>query len=286
MALYRRARNTRVLVVSLVMVCLLTITIDYRGGQSGPLASAGRGAFTVVGALQEAVSRVFQPVGSFFSGLVHVGSLQSENAALKRRIAQLEQRAAQNTSRDRELERLRALYDLTLSGAYDGLVAQVIGQSLSNFEFSVTVDLGASQGVRLNDPVVSGDGLVGKVVLVTSNWSKVQLVIDRESGVAGRLSSSGATGIVLGNTDRHDLVMDLPFSTDVKVFPDEVVETSGFDEGSIYPPGILIGYVSASSAQAGSLHQTINVRPAVDFSSLEFVLVVTNSMRPSPSPSG
>jgi rod shape-determining protein MreC len=286
MALYRRARNTRVLVVSLVMVCLLTITIDYRGGQSGPLASAGRGAFTVVGALQEAVSRVFQPVGSFFSGLVHVGSLQSENAALKRRIAQLEQQAAQNTSRDRELERLRALYDLTLSGAYDGQVAQVIGQSLSNFEFSVTVAMGSSQGVRLNDPVVSGDGLVGKVVLVTSNWSKVQLIIDRESGVAGRLSSSGATGIVVGNTDRHDLVMDLPFSTDVKVFPDEVVETSGFDEGSIYPPGILIGYVSASSAQAGSLHQTINVRPAVDFSSLEFVLVVTNSMRPSPSPSG
>jgi rod shape-determining protein MreC len=286
MALYRRARNTRVLVVSLVMVCLLTITVDYRGGQSGPLAAAGRGAFTVVGALQEAVSRVFQPVGSFFSGLIHVGSLQSENTALKRRIAQLEQQAAQNTSRDRELERLRALYDLTLSGAYQGEVAQVIGQSLSNFEFSVTVDMGSSQGVRLNDPVVSGDGLVGKVVLVTSNWSKVQLIIDRESGVAGRLSSSGATGIVTGNTDRHDLLMDLPFSTDVKVFPDEVVETSGFDEGSIYPGGILIGYVSASSAQAGSLHQTINVRPAVDFSTLEFVLVVTNSMRPSPSPSG
>jgi rod shape-determining protein MreC len=286
MALYRRARNTRVLVVSLVMVCLLTITIDYRGGQSGPLAAAGRGAFTVVGALQEAVSRVFQPVGSFFSGLVHVGSLQSENAALKWRIAQLEQQAAQNTSRDRELERLRALYDLTLAGAYQGHVARVIGQSLSNFEFSVTVDKGSSQGVHLNDPVVSGDGLVGKVVQVTSNWSKVQLIIDRESGVAGRLSSSGATGIVIGNTDRHDLMMDLPFSTDVKVFPDEVVETSGFDEGSIFPPGILIGYVSASAEQPGSLHQTINVRPAVDFSSLEFVLVVTNSMRPSPSPSG
>jgi rod shape-determining protein MreC len=133
--------------------------------------------------------------------------------------------------------------------------------------------------------VVSGDGLVGKVVQVTSNWSKVQLIIDRESGVAGRLSSSGGTGIVVGNTDRHDLLMDL-LSTDVKVFPEEVVETSGFDQGSIYPPGILIGYVSASSEQAGSLHHTIDVRPAVDFSSLEFVLIVTNSVRSSPSPTG
>ena len=108
---------------------------------------------------------------------------------------------------------------------------------------------------------------------------------DRESGVGGRLSSSGGTGIVVGNTDRHDLLMDL-LSTDVKVFPDEVVETSGFDSGSMYPPGILIGYVSASSEQPGSLHRTINVRPAVDFSSLEFVLIVTNSASSSPSPSG
>jgi rod shape-determining protein MreC len=285
MALYRRARNTRVLVVSLVMICLLTITVDYRGGQTGPLAAAGRGAFTVVGALQDAVSHVFRPVGSFFSGLAHVGALQSENAALKRRITQLEQQAAQNTSRDRELERLRALYDLTLSGAYQGVVSRVIGQSLSNFQFSINIDKGASQGIRLNDPVVSGDGLVGKVVQVTSNWSEVQLIIDRESGVGGRLSSSGGTGIVVGNTDRHDLLMDL-LSTDVKVFPDEVVETSGFDSGSIYPPGILIGYVSASSEQPGSLHRTINVRPAVDFSSLEFVLIVTNSASSSPSPSG
>ena len=126
--------------------------------------------------------------------------------------------------------------------------------------------------------------LVGRVTEVTPNASKVLLIIDPDSSVGGRLSSSGETGIVRGHTDREDLSMDI-FSTDVKVFPDEVVETSGSDSGSIYPPDVLIGYVSAKSVQFGELLTTIQVRPAVEFTALEYVLVVTDS-RGSPSIAG
>src|ERR671936_653049 len=90
MAVYGRARNTRLLVVSLVMASLLTITVDYRGGQSGPFEAAGRAAYTVVVAVQSAVSRVIHPVGAFFSGLAHVGSLRAENQALKQQVRALE----------------------------------------------------------------------------------------------------------------------------------------------------------------------------------------------------
>src|SRR6478735_988515 len=95
MALTRRSqRSTRILVVSLVLLSLLTITLDYRGGQSGPFASFGRVAFSVVGPMQSAVARVFRPVGAFFSGIGHAGSLESENRRLKTQVEQLKAESA------------------------------------------------------------------------------------------------------------------------------------------------------------------------------------------------
>jgi rod shape-determining protein MreC len=294
MALYRRTRNSRVLVISLVMLSLLTITMDYRGGQSGPLAVAGRGAFAVVGALQDAVSRVFRPVGTFATGVFHIGSLQSENERLKALNRLLQQQAAQSVSRERELEVLRGFYHLRQTTQLQGSLARVIGQAPGNFEWSITINVGSSVGVKMDDPVVSvvktaagedAGALVGRVIEVTPNASKVLLIIDPDSTVGGRLASSGQTGLVNGRTDRQDLRMDI-FSTDVKVFPDEVVETSGSDQGSFYPPGVLIGYVSQKSPQPAVLMFTIQVRPAVDFSALEYVEVVTNSRGSPSAPAG
>lgn len=276
MALYRRARSTRLLVVSLVMLSLLTITVDYRGGQSGPLAEAGKGALTVVGALQSAVRRVLHPVASFFSGLAHVGSLQAENQALKERVKELEQEAARNVSIVRERDRLAALFQLKSQLGVTGPAAQVIGQSPGNFEWSVTIDRGSSDGVQLDMPVISGDGLVGHIVQVAPNISKVQLIVDPKSNVAARLAGSGETGLVVGQTQKQDLRLEL-FDPTVEVVPNELVVTSGY-QGGLYPPGILIGFVSHAYSQPGTLQPLVAVRPAVDFSSLEFVVVVTGQI--------
>src|SRR6266516_1036422 len=98
MALYNRARNTRLLVITLVMASLLTITVDYRGGRSGPFEVAGRATYTVVVAVQSAVSRVIDPIGSFFGGIAHIASLRSENEALKQRVRQLQAQVGRDTS--------------------------------------------------------------------------------------------------------------------------------------------------------------------------------------------
>src|SRR5947209_1903674 len=103
MALYSRPRITRLLVVSLVMLSLLTITIDYRGGQAGPLETMGKGALSVVGALQGAVSRVARPIGNFFSGLTHVGSLRAENDRLKAELRQIQVREREVTTLQRQV---------------------------------------------------------------------------------------------------------------------------------------------------------------------------------------
>ena len=138
-------------------------------------------------------------------------------------------------------------------------------------------------------PVVSGDGLVGRVVTVTSNTSVVLLVLDPDSFVDGRLSSSGVTGGVQGERNQ-DLQMSLvPPGT--KVLPGEQVVTSGYQSG-LYPPEIPIGSVSHVYIQDGGLNKLITIRPAVDFSALEIVLVVTGYLAPttrtpppSPTPS-
>lgn len=272
MALYGRARNARLLVISLVMLSLLTITIDYRGGQSGPLEVAGQAALSVVGALQSAMSKVVRPVGNFFTGLGHLGSLQAENQRLKERVQTLERQAGQGVSLERENGELRRLLGLRRSLGLEGKTADVIGESVSNFEWSVTIDRGSTDGIGLNMPVVNGEGLVGHVVQVAPGWSRVQLIIDPDSAVAARLASSGQTGLVTGRRDR-DLRMEL-VSPEAKVFPDEQVVTSGY-QGGLYPSGIVIGVVSHVYQPPGSLTKLIDVRPAVDFSSLQFVLVVT-----------
>jgi len=277
MALYSRPRNTRLLVVSLVMASLITITIDYRGGESGPFEVAGRGALSVVGALQGAVSRVVRPIGDFFTGLAHVGSLKSENEHLKNEIQRLKEQSQESTSLQRQNKELFAILRLTQNLGLTGVAATVIGEGIGNFEWTRTIDRGEADGIRVNMPVVSGEGLVGHVVEVSGHSSKIQLIIDPDSAVAGRLASSGETGLVVGQRDQ-DLTMDL-VSPEAKIFAGEQVITSGYQTG-LYPPEILIGTVSHSVTQPGTLTKVLALRPAVDFSALEFVFVVTGPSEP------
>lgn len=274
MVLYRRTRSTRLLVVSLVMLSLMTITVDFRGGEEGPFAAAGRGALATLAPLQAAVSRVFRPVGDFFTGLVHVGSLKSENDALREEVQKLRSENIESVSIQRENAELLALVGLRDQLGLEGVPAIVIGESVSNFEWTVTIDRGSSDGLEVDMPVVTGEGLVGHLVRVSGNAATVELIIDPESAIAGRLVGSGETGLVVGDTDLRDLTMEL-VDDETEVNPDERVVTSGY-QGGLYPPRIVIGSVSHVTGGSGGVSKIITVRPAVDFSSLDIVLVVTN----------
>ena len=275
MALYSRPRTTRLLVVSLVMLSLLTITVDYRGGQAGPLETMGKGALSVVGALQGAVSRVARPIGSFFSGLAHVGSLRSENDRLKAELLQAQVHQRQVTTLQRQVLEYEKLLKIERRLSLRKTVtANVVGASVGNFEWTVNIDKGSADGVKRNMPVISGDGLVGHVVTVAPYVSVVQLIIDPDSAVAGRLSSSGETGLVIGQRN-HPLTMDL-VNPDANVAANETVVTAGYQSG-LYPPSIAIGFVSHIYTRPSSLTKTIELTPAVDFSALEVVAVILRS---------
>ena len=279
MAIPTRARSARLVVVALVSVSLLTITVDYREGNEGPLASLGRTALTLISPLQEVVSKVTHPIGNFFSTLVRLPTIRRENEDLKDRLAELESQvvtAATNEARLHELEGLLGVsQSLGPNVRTEG--AQVISTGISNFEWTITINDGSNQGIKLDQPVVaSGKRLVGHVVRVAPNSSIVQLIADPDSAVAGRLEVSRTTGLLTGQGDQ-DMQMGLvDTSTDVQA--GEQVVTAGYrvpgGAGSLYPPGILIGTVSHVVPDAAALEKFITVAPAVDFSSLDTVLVV------------
>ncbi|HET8526475.1 MAG TPA: rod shape-determining protein MreC [Actinomycetota bacterium] len=278
MAVRSRARSTRLLVVALVSISLVTITIDYREGDDGPLATMGDAALTVISPLQEVVSKVTHPIGNFFSTLFRLPSIRHERDVLRERVDALETQLNEGRADQQRLADLEALLGLreSLGPKVETTAAQVIANSVSNFEWTIEIDKGSSDGIARDMPVIASAGLVGHVIQVGANSSRVQLIIDPDSFVAGRLDVSQQTGLLAGQGNQ-DLQMSLVEST-AEVEPDERVVTAGYKirdvAESLYPPNVLIGTVSRVLEEDAATEKFVTVRPAVDFSSLSLVLVV------------
>ncbi|MCA1727791.1 MAG: rod shape-determining protein MreC [Actinobacteria bacterium] len=176
--LYKRGRSTRLLVVGLVTASLVMITLDYRGGQTGPLEVAGRATLAIISPLQRAMGNVLRPIGDFFGAITHIGSLRAENQELRQDLAELINQQGDElslTARNDQLERLLVLRDSLDVPVRTG---RVIANGVSNFEWVVTINLGTINDIRRGMPVIAPDGLVGHVVKVTRQAADVQLILD------------------------------------------------------------------------------------------------------------
>ncbi len=226
---------------------------------------------------QLSATGVTASVEGFFASIARVRTLEQEYAALQTRADQLE--AENNTLREveKENEQLRALLNfaetrprLELRGAQ--IVARVIGEESTNFIETILIDLGQVHGIRIGMPVVTDQGLVGRISEVTENTSKVLLLNDAGSSASALLAESRLNGIVHGSTS-GDLIMD--FIPQGPTFEEgEGVLSSGL--GGQFPRGLAIGVIESIDSQPNAVFQTARVRPAVDFGSLELVMVITN----------
>jgi rod shape-determining protein MreC len=279
-AIRQRTRSARVLVITLVAISLAIITVDYRGGDDGPLDAAGRAVNSALAPMQRAVSGVVRPVGNFFSSLAKLPSLAQRNAELRRQIEDLKTAQQLNQELARRIEDLERLIGLQtiLPRTIPG---RVIANGVSNFEWTITIGVGSDDGVGVNMPVVTGASdaprLVGRVIRVTPISSVVQLLIDRGFGVPATLSSSHEAGMVEGRGEDELRMRLLRPGVEVSATEPESVFTLGFQvegEPGLYPSGILIGTVSRAYSEPGSVESFVTIRPAVDFSTLEYVLVI------------
>jgi rod shape-determining protein MreC len=290
-AIRQRSRSARLLVVSLVAASLAIITVDFRAGEEGPLAAAGQATSSALAPLQRAVSNVVQPISNFFSSLAKLPSLSRRNGELQSQVDDLKTAQQENQELSRRIESLEQLLGLQSVTSHT-ITARVIASGVSNFEWSITIDRGSADGIQVDMPVVTGasDGprLVGRVIRVTPISSVVQLIIDRDFAVAGKLSTSQEAGLVMGRGENDLRMGHLRPGIQVSETEPESVFTLGYQvngQRGLYPPGILIGTVSRAFSEPDSVESSVTIRPAVDFSTLQYVLVIARDpTRPGGTP--
>ncbi|MBA3691805.1 MAG: rod shape-determining protein MreC [Actinobacteria bacterium] len=275
MVVRSKPRSTRLLLVVLVSLSLAVITVDYRQGQDGPLAGLGRTSLSMMAPLQRAVTNATRPVGDFFMSIAHLPSLSRDKRDLENEVVSLRAKISEGTALESEATRLRQLLDIANAIDSPLVNALVIGNGVSNFENIITIDRGSANGIAIDMPVVTGGDtgarLVGRVVAVASNAATVMLITDRDAATAARLVDTRQAGLLQGRGD-GDMVMSF-LKEDVAVKPGAVVETNGYQNG-LYPPGITIGEVSRFVPATSTSELYVTVRPAVDFSALDYVAVV------------
>ena len=213
-----------------------------------------------------------QDAGRFVADLRH---LREENQVLKHQLTATEQLQARVGELEAENESLRRELKLAQATPYSYVSAAVIGRSPNNWFSTITIDKGLSSGIARDMPVVTDQGLVGRISKVTNFTATVTLILDRDSGVGAvvRHGTSGDLGVVSGQgNERLKLKF---FSRDAEVGFDDLVVTSGL--GGVYPKGIIIGRVRGISREDYGLLKVATGEPSVEFNRLERVMVVVSA---------
>jgi len=225
--------------------------------------------------VQRMATSVVDGVRGTWTGYIDLRGVRAENEVLKRDLQAMQIKLQEERALAGQAEGFRQLLELKQRTSVETTAAEVIAAAPSPEFRTLTIDKGEAQGIRRDMAVISATGVVGRVILPSPRASKVQLLIDRNAAAGALIERSRAQGVVLGIGSGLLQLHYVPGTADVQV-GDSVV-TSGID--GIYPKGFVIGSVESVERGPGTFH-AIAVRPAVDFSRIEEVLVV---LTPSPA---
>jgi rod shape-determining protein MreC len=179
-----------------------------------------------------------------------------------------------NRLREARLEnlRLRQLLGLKERGEFGFVAANVIGKNLQLLRNTVTLDAGERNGVRADMPIVTENGLAGKIVATSSRFAVAQILYNKDIRVSAKIERSRVDGIIRWEGGSTLALQDVAKTLDIQA--GDVVITSEYS--SFFPPGIRVGVITSARGAEGSLFQSVEVKPAVDFSRLEEVFVITS----------
>jgi rod shape-determining protein MreC len=179
---------------------------------------------------------------------------------------------AQTKTLEQEVKDLRAQLRLPFIGDLKTIPAQVITGAPGNFDSTLEIDKGTSQGIAQGMPVVTEGGLIGRIILVGKHSATVLLITDPTSNVAVRLPDSKATGVASGHAGLSTLSVNF-VNPDAQLAKDANVVTAGQKDG-LYPPGIPVGTVVSAAKTPGANQYDVTVRPYADLGRVEFVQVL------------
>ena len=272
-----RRRGSTFLFVVVVIGHLVLISAQVTSKSGVPVLQAV--AFGLVAQVQRAGASVAGGLSSLWYGYIDLRGVRARNEALQRdldraRIGLQQERAL--AQRSEELERLLDLKNRT---SIETTAADVLAGSATPEFRTITIGKGAADGLRPDMAVIAPRGVVGRVIVPSAGASKVQLLVDRNAAAGALVERSRAQGVALGTGGpllRLDFVVD---TADVRV--GDTIVTSGID--GIYPKGFVIGRITGVE-RSGGAYRDIRIQPAVDFTSLEDVLVVLTPVVPDTPP--
>jgi rod shape-determining protein MreC len=279
----KQVRRRRAVLTLLIIGSFLLLTITY-GQSSGGLQ---RGVSTIFSPLQTVADRALKPARDLVGWFDKTFEARGENSRLEeelvtaRRQAVAGQEALQENAQLRELVKLNRGPALAES-AYEPITGRVIARSPTVWHSAVTIDVGSDDGVRVEDPVISGDGLVGRITSAQGGSAQVTLLTDHASAVSAKVLPGGVQGVIRPEVgDPEDLILDFIDSTK-DVHGGQAVVTSGWRAqglASLFPPGLPVGEVTNASIVEQEASQQVHLRPYADLANLDIVQVLTGGSR-------
>jgi rod shape-determining protein MreC len=268
--------RSRALIVILALALILSWLVLDQAGQSNPI----RDTFSrLVAPVQFVLTRVTGPVGQAIDGIVHLGSLQSQNDALRSENIELRNQILSLQEAQQENEALRRQLNYKSSvPSFQLLSAEVIGLDSSNLLQYLVIDRGADDGVQQGMPVLAAEGLVGRIGEVSKTSAKVMLITDVSSSISTLIQRSRATGLVQGYPGGQLRMRYIPQGDTVDV--GDVVFTSGL--GGNLPKRLVIGQVASVHKSDVEMFQEADIIPAVNLRDLESVMILLNFSRIEP----
>jgi rod shape-determining protein MreC len=275
----RSALIRRAIVVGLVVVALALITISFRSPTAGALHDAQGVGSTILRPFQIAATRIAQPFRDAYNYVDGLANARSQNQRLKAQVKALQERDLHTMAlAAREPAMAKLLHfeqGQSFPSGFNTLNASVISPSGGPFAHSIVIDAGSSSGVRVDSPVVSGDGLVGIVTNVFSDSALVRLLTDPNTFVSARDVKTQVRGMVHTGTS-GSLIMD-QVQKQFRVKQGDKLVTAGTHSArypDLYPYGIPIGTVTHVSATDTATFLQVQVQPFADIGSLEAVGVL------------
>ena len=262
-----RSRSWRTIVLALLAVGLVALALG------GYLTPAIRVVVTPLVGVQTWLADRYSTLVDFVTAPRDVAELTRRNEELEAEVSRLQATVIELQQQNQQIDVLSALVDFARANpSYDYIAADVIGYDPSPFLQYVIINRGSDDGLRRGMPVVTAQGLVGRISAVIAGAARVQLITDAGSIVNVSLQSSEAGAVLQGSLTGELTLTMIP--SDVGVEPGELLLSSGL--GGNFPPNILIGQVTGVRSRSFELFQTASVQPVVDFSRLEIVLVIRN----------